>query len=102
LIRRQNMRSKKAPHTPAVDQTVLSRRSFLKEMGFASLGCTFFLSPWNFLGLNILKGSGKRLGTIKERKTMKLAQHSPVPHRVIPPIDAAAPAKTETATFAMG
>jgi hypothetical protein len=96
------MRSKKAPYTPAVDQTVLSRRSFMKEMGFASLGCILFLSPWNFLGLNILKGSNERIGTIKERKTMKLAQHSPVLHRVIPPLDAAAPAKTEMATFAMG
>jgi hypothetical protein len=96
------MRRKKASHTTTAEPTVLSRRSFLKEMGFASLGCILFLSPWSFLGLNILKDSGERLGTIKERKTMKLAQHSPVLHRVIPPLDAAAPAKTETATFAMG
>ena len=33
---------------------------------------------------------------------MRLAQQSSSTDRVIPPIDASAPAKTETATFAMG
>ena len=96
------MSRKKAPYIPPADRTVLSRRTFLKEMGFASLGCALFLNPWNFPAWNIWKENGKRPSTIKERKTMKLAQHSTVPDRVIPPIDAAAPTTTETATFAMG
>jgi peptide-methionine (S)-S-oxide reductase len=71
-------------------------------MGFASLGCVLFLSPWNFPAWNILKGNGTRLGTITEKNTMKVAQQGTITDRTIPPIDAAAPAITETATFAMG
>jgi hypothetical protein len=96
------MRRKKASHSTAADQSWLSRRTFLKEMGLASIGCALFLSPWNLAAWNILKGNGTKLGTIKETKTMKVAQQSTVPDRAIPPIDAAAPAITETATFAMG
>jgi hypothetical protein len=89
------MRRKKASNTNTAEPIVLSRRSFMKEMGLASLGCAFFLSPWNFPAWN-------RLGTIQENKKMKLAQQSSPTDRAIPPIDAAAPAATETATFAMG
>jgi hypothetical protein len=96
------MRLKRASHTSAADQSWLSRRAFLKEMGLASLGCALFLSPWNLSAWIILKDNSTRLGTTKERKTMKVAQQGRVPDRAIPPIDAAAPAITETATFAMG
>jgi hypothetical protein len=96
------MRRKKALHTTGADQSCLSRRTFLKEMGFASVGCALFLSPWNFPAWNILKGNGTKLGTIKETKTMKVAQQGTIPNRAIPPIDAAAPAITEMATFSMG
>lgn len=91
------MHSKKVSNTTTVEPTVLSRRSFMKEMGLASLGCALFLSPWNLTVRNTF-------GTIQiqESKTMRLAQQSTIADRSIPPIDAAAPAVTETATFAMG
>jgi hypothetical protein len=96
------MRRKKASNTNTAEPIVLSRRSFMKEMGLASLGCAFFLSPWNLPTWNIVRGNGTGLGTIQESKTMKLAQQSTTADRTIPPIDATAPAATETATFAMG
>jgi hypothetical protein len=42
------------------------------------------------------------LGSTKGRKTMTLAMTSPVHKGAVPPIDASAPTKTETATFALG
>ena len=96
------MRRKKASNTTTAEPTVLSRRSFMKKMGFASLGGALFLSPWTLSAWNIVQGNNTRLGTIQESKTMKLAQQSTPPDHAIPPIDAAAPVKTETATFAMG
>lgn len=42
------------------------------------------------------------LGSRNERKTMTLTPTSSVHKAVIPPIDASAPTKTETATFALG
>ena len=42
------------------------------------------------------------LGSTKERKTMTPTKTSPVPTTTLPPIDASAPPKTETATFALG
>jgi hypothetical protein len=96
------MRRKKASNTTTAEPIVLSRRSFMKEIGRASLGCALFLIPWNLPAWNILQSNGTRLGTIQESKTMKLAQQSTPADRAIPPIDAVAPAATETATFAMG
>ena len=96
------MRRKKALNTTTFEQILLSRRSFMKNMGFASLGSAFFLSPWTLSAWNILQGNSTKVGTIQENETMQLAQQSTPPDHAIPPIDAAAPAKTETATFAMG
>lgn len=96
------MRRKKATDTAAADQIVLSRRSFLKDMGFAGLGCILFFTPWNLPAWNLLKGNGMRIELIQERNPVQLAQHSTVSDRIMPPIDAAAPAVTQTATFAMG
>ena len=42
------------------------------------------------------------LGSRSERKTMTLTPTSSVHKVAIPPIDASAPTKTETATFALG
>jgi hypothetical protein len=42
------------------------------------------------------------LGSRNERKTMTLTPTSSVHKAAIPPIDASAPTKTETATFALG
>jgi hypothetical protein len=92
----------KASNTTTAEPMVLSRRSFMKKMGLASLGCALFLIPWNLSAWNTVQDNNTRLGIIQETKTMRLAQQSSSPDRIIPPIDAAAPAKTETATFAMG
>ena len=96
------MRRKKASNTTTAEQILMSRRSFMKNMGFASLGSVLFLNPWTLSDWNILKGNGTKVGTIQENKKMQLAQQSTPPDHAIPPIDAVAPAKTETATFAMG
>jgi hypothetical protein len=99
------MRRKKASNTTTDEPTVLSRRSFIKEIGIASLGYALFLNPWNLYAWNTVQGNNAKAGTIEETKTMKLAQQSSqstTADRTIPPIDATAPAKTETATFAMG
>jgi hypothetical protein len=42
------------------------------------------------------------LGSTKERKAMTPPKTNPVPNATLPPIDASAPPKTETATFALG
>ncbi len=96
------MRRKKASNTTTTEPKVLSRRSFIKKIGIASLGCAFFLIPWTLSAWNIVQGNNTRFGIIQESKTMKLAQQNTPSDHAIPPIDAAAPAKTETATFAMG
>jgi len=38
----------------------------------------------------------------EEIETMEQTEHSVLPNPVIPPIDASAPTKTETATFSLG
>lgn len=96
------MRRKKASNTTTNKPTVLSRRSFIKEIGIASVGCGLFLSPWNLHAGNAVQGNNTKAGTMEESKTMKLAQQNSITDRTIPFIDAAAPAKTETATFSMG
>ena len=96
------MRRTKASNTTTAEQTVLNRRTFMKKMGFASLGSALFLNPWTLSAWRMLKGNGTKVSTIQENKTMQLAQQNTPPDHAIPPIDAAAPAITETATFAMG
>lgn len=96
------MRSNKASNKTTAEPTVLSRRSFIHKIGLTSLGCALLLMPWTLSAWNSGQGNGSRLETIQERKTMQLAQQSTPPDRPIPPIDATAPAATETATFALG
>jgi hypothetical protein len=96
------MRRNKASNTTIDEPIALNRRSFIKEIGIVSLGYALFLSPWNLYAWNTVQGNNAMLGTTQETKTMKLAQQSFTADRIIPPIDAATPAKTETATFAMG
>ena len=69
----------------------LSRRTFLKGMGFACLSLAPFLHACDII-------SGER----QEGKTMAQAEPNPVSHAAIPSIDASVPSKTETATFALG
>lgn len=97
------MHPSKPSNTPTEEPTALSRRSFINKMGLAGLACTLLLIPWT--AGNALQGNGTRLDSIEESKHMTLAQQcsQSIPaDRTIPPIDAAAPAATETATFALG
>jgi hypothetical protein len=67
-------------------------------------------SKWFFLAgaMSVIIGSGVFLWAsenktrAKERKIMEVTEKQAMPNRVIPPIDVAAPLKTETATFALG
>jgi len=79
-----------AGHNPDTRQgSDLSRRIFLKEIGIACLGFVPFLQACD----NAFSGGGKVNGT---------ARTEPVPRAMRPPIDTAAPAKSQTATFALG
>ena len=73
------------------EHSCLSRRTFLKGIGFACLNLAPFLHACDVI-------SGER----KEGKTMALTETNPVSHAAIPSIDASVPNKTETATFALG
>jgi hypothetical protein len=97
------MRRKKASKMIITEPTVLRRRSFINKIGLAGLACALLLMPWT--AGNALQDNGKTLGTRGENKQMTVAQQcsqSMPADRTIPPIDAAAPAATETATFALG
>ena len=54
------------------------------------------------LGAYRLAGQTADPGSAKEEKRMTPPTATQAPLRAIPPIDAAAPAKVETATFALG
>jgi len=95
-------RGTEAPLSTVANRRLLSRRAFLKKTGFGTLGCALILTPWNFTAWHILRGGGTRIETTKERNKMELARNVTAPEVTIPPIDAAAPTATETATFAMG
>jgi hypothetical protein len=68
----------------------ISRRGFL--LGVSSLGLGSVLEACRPVGRRRMKGRNAMVVTSK-----RLARDS-----VIPPIDAASPARTETATFALG
>jgi hypothetical protein len=55
-----------------------------------SLGCFLFLEACD------------SINGAKERGTMAMSKVNSIPKPTIPPIDGSAPAKTETATFALG
>jgi len=71
------------------DHPNFGRRVFLKGIGIACLGFASFLQACDHLI------SGKE-------NTEAVAKTSSIPKAMRPPMDAAAPAKTETATFALG
>jgi len=54
------------------------------------------------IGLLALAIGAVVIGSRKEDKEMLIERQKTVGEVAIPPLDAAAPAKTETATFAMG
>lgn len=74
-------------HTP--EKQAISRLGFLKGIGIACLGFGMFLHACGYMP--------------SERENMKnMKKTSSITNKMKPPIDLAAPAKTETATFAMG
>ena len=72
-----------------------SRRALLKGLGSAILGLLPFLKACNRL-------SGEIQSKEEKMQTGQSAQGSAVPRKPAPPIDAAAPSRVETATFALG
>jgi hypothetical protein len=72
------------------DHPNFRRWFFLKGMIFIVLGFVLFLHACD------------NIKTSKEGETMAMTKMNPMPSVAIPPIDASAPIKTETATFALG
>ena len=72
-----------------------SRRALLKGLGSAILGLTPFLKACNRL-------SGDFQSREEKMQTGQTGSMTAVPRKPIPPIDAAAPTRVETATFALG
>jgi len=74
-------------HTPEIQ--AIGRRGFLKGIGIACLGFGMFLYACGYMP--------------SERENMeKMKKTGSITNKMKPPIDLAAPAKTETATFALG
>jgi hypothetical protein len=72
-----------------------NRRIFVKGLGFAFLGFPPFLKACNRL-------SGEIQSKEEKMQTGQSTQGSAIPRKPAPPIDAAAPSRVETATFALG
>ena len=72
-----------------------NRRVFVKGLGFVLLGFPPFLKACNRL-------SGESQSKEQKMLTQQGRQISSVPGKSIAPMDAAAPSRVETATFALG
>ena len=77
--------------------TYLSRRSLMKWIGWTTFGMGFLINACDQSNAD----STPKLGIKKENK-MKSTKPDVTTQTRIPPIDAAAPAETSTATFALG
>jgi hypothetical protein len=75
---------------PAQGHRHLSRRFFIAEIVVVLLGLVLFLQACN------------ASEAVKESETVPMTTMNSVPYTARPPIDALAPVKTETATFALG
>jgi hypothetical protein len=73
----------------------LSKRAFLKALAFACLGVGPFVNA-----CGIVNSEDTNPGAVK--KSNGSAKNGSVPEAAKPSIDLAAPAKIETATFALG
>ena len=94
MIRNRSESSKGYFQSPPENEG-LSKRTFLKVVGFACLGVGPFLNT-----CGIVNSGNTNQGPV--RKPDSPAKNGPVPKAARPPIDLAAPAKIETATFALG
>lgn len=72
-----------------------NRRYFVKGLGGVILGLTPLLKACNRL-------SGEFQSREDKMQTGQTGSMTAVPRKPIPPIDAAAPSRVETATFALG
>jgi hypothetical protein len=75
----------------------LTRRTFMR-----GLGLTFLMVVLLLQGCRVVDRPGENREAGTEEKRMELERSNVTPEVVIPPIDAAAPTRTETATFALG
>lgn len=83
------------PH--GFSQASLTRRTLMK-----GLALTFLVFVPLLQGCRLLENHGENREAGKEEKLMELERSNVIAEVAIPPIDAAAPARTETATFALG
>jgi hypothetical protein len=77
--------------------TYLSRRSLLKLIGLSTFGMGLGISACDLSNANSAPAA-----EIQKESKMKSTQSNATIETRIPPIDAAAPAETSTATFALG
>ena len=77
--------------------TYLSRRSLMKLVGLSTIGIGFWINACDHSNAD----SVPTLGIKEENKMESIKSNTAIKTR-IPPIDAAAPPETSTATFALG
>ena len=94
MIRNRSESSKDYFQSPPENEG-LSKRTFLKVVGFVCLGVGPFLNTCGIVN----SGNADRDPVGKPDRP---SRNVPVPTAAKPPIDLAAPARTETATFALG
>jgi len=94
MIRNRSESSKGCLQSPS-ENASLSKRTFLKVVGFACLGVGPFLNTCGIVN----SGNADQDPVGKPDGSSK---NAPIPKAASPPIDLAAPARTETATFALG
>lgn len=75
----------------------LSRRSLMRLIGWSTFGLGLGISA-----CDLSNADSAPTTKIKKESKMKSTQSNPTIETRIPPIDAAAPAETSTATFALG
>jgi hypothetical protein len=96
------MNDKYTPPTIAGDESdsklpYRNRRTILKLLIGVCLAIASLL-----YAVDIMSGAPENLETKKERDNMFATKTQSEPNRPIPPVDAYAPARIETATFALG
>ena len=77
--------------------TYLSRRSLIKQIGLSTFGMGLGISA-----CDLSNADSAPTAEINKDSEMEPAQSNATIETRIPPIDAAAPAETSTATFALG
>jgi hypothetical protein len=94
MIRNRSDFSKEYFQDPS-EKEDLSKRTFLKGVAFACLGIAPFLNTCSIFG-----GGDTNQGSVSTPDNP--VKKGSVPKVAKPPVDLVAPAKTETATFALG